>query len=103
MVMAGRYGPPTDGATHRLRADRAALFVVGCSVALLLAYALWLGRIPRVLAFYAACGAGVCLILGPAMLCRNGAALRTASPPSRGAETTRAPRLPPDADAHSGG
>ena len=50
----------------------AALFVVGCLVALLLSDALSPGRIPPVLAFCAACVAGVFLILGLAMLERRG-------------------------------
>ena len=42
-------------------------------VALLLGDALSPGRLPPMLAFYAACGAGVSLILGLAMLERRGA------------------------------
>ena len=52
----------------------AALSVVCCLVALLLGDALSPGRLPPTLAFYAACGAGVSLILGLAMLERRGAA-----------------------------
>ena len=51
----------------------AALFVVCCLVALLLGDALSPGRVSPMLAFYAACGAGVSLILGLAMLERRGA------------------------------
>ena len=51
----------------------AALFVVCCRVALLLSDALSPGRVSPMLAFYAACGAGVSLILGLAMLERRGA------------------------------
>jgi hypothetical protein len=51
----------------------AALFVVCCLVGLLLGDALAPGRVPPMLAFYAACGAGVCLVLGLAMLERRGA------------------------------
>ncbi len=51
----------------------AALFVVCCLVALLLGDALSPGRLSPMLAFYAACGAGVSLILGLAMLERRGA------------------------------
>ena len=51
----------------------AALFVVCCLVALLLGDALSPGRLPPMLAVYAACGAGVSLILGLAMLERRGA------------------------------
>ena len=51
----------------------AALFVVCCLVALLLRDALSPGRVSPMLAFYAACGAGVSLILGLAMLERRGA------------------------------
>ncbi len=50
-----------------------ALFVVCCLVALLLSDALSPGRLPPMLAFYAACGAGASLILGLAMLERRGA------------------------------
>ena len=49
-----------------------ALFVVCCLVALLLSDALSPERLPPRLAFYAACGAGVSLILGLAMLERRG-------------------------------
>ena len=50
-----------------------ALFVVCCLVALLLlGGALSPERPPPMLAFYAACGAGVCLVLGLAMLERRG-------------------------------
>ena len=52
----------------------AALFVVCGLVALLLGDALAPGRVPPMLAFYAAYGAGVSLILGLAMLERRGAA-----------------------------
>jgi len=48
-----------------------ALFVVCCLVGLLLGDALAAGRVPPMLAFYAACGAGVSLILGLAMLERR--------------------------------
>ena len=51
----------------------AALFVVCCLVALLLGDALSPGLVPPTLAFYAACGAGVSLILGLALLERRGA------------------------------
>ena len=52
-----------------------ALFVVCCLVALLLlGDALSPERLPPMLAFYAACGAGVSLILGLAMLERRGVA-----------------------------
>jgi hypothetical protein len=51
-----------------------ALFVVCCLVGLLLSDALSPGRLPPMLAFYAACGAGVSLILGLVMLERRGAA-----------------------------
>ena len=51
----------------------AALFVVCCLVALLLGDALSPGRLPPMLAFYAACGAGMSLVLGLAMLERRGA------------------------------
>jgi hypothetical protein len=51
----------------------AALFVVCCLVALLLGDALSPGRLPPLLAVYAACGAGVSLILGLALLERRGA------------------------------
>ena len=51
----------------------AALVVVCCLVALLLRDALSPGRVSPMLAFYAACGAGVSLILGLAMLERRGA------------------------------
>ncbi len=50
-----------------------ALFVVGCLVALLLSGALSSGRLPPMLAFCAACVAGVFLILGLVMLERRGA------------------------------
>ena len=50
-----------------------ALFVVCCLVGLLLSDALSPGRLPPMLAFYAACGAGVSLILGLVMLERRGA------------------------------
>ncbi len=50
-----------------------ALFVVCCLVAVLLSDALSPGRLPPMLAFYAACGAGVSLVLGLAMLERRGA------------------------------
>ncbi len=50
----------------------AALFVVCCLVALLLGDALAPGRVSPMLAFYAACGAGVSLILGLCMLERRG-------------------------------
>ena len=50
----------------------AALFVVCCLVVLLLDDALAPGRVLPMLAFYAACGAGVSLILGLAMLERRG-------------------------------
>ena len=49
-----------------------ALVVVCCLVALLLSDALSPGRLPPMLAFYAACGAGVSLILGLVMLERRG-------------------------------
>ena len=49
-----------------------ALFVVCCLVALLLSDALSPGRLSPMLAFYAACGAGVALILGLVMLERRG-------------------------------
>ncbi len=49
-----------------------ALFVVCCLVALLLGGALSPERLPPMLAFYAACGAGVSLVLGLAMLERRG-------------------------------
>lgn len=49
-----------------------ALIVVCCLVALLLSDALSPGRLPPMLAFYAACGAGVSLILGLVMLERRG-------------------------------
>jgi hypothetical protein len=52
-----------------------ALFVVCCLVALLLLLlgnALSPERLPPMLAFYAACGAGVSLVLGLAMLERRG-------------------------------
>ena len=50
-----------------------ALFVVCCLVALLLlGDALSPERLPPMLAFYAACGAGVALILGLVMLERRG-------------------------------
>ncbi|MBD0275578.1 MAG: hypothetical protein ICV73_27065 [Acetobacteraceae bacterium] len=49
-----------------------ALFVVCCLVGLLLSDALSPGRLPPMLAFYAACGAGVSLILGLVMLERRG-------------------------------
>ncbi len=42
----------------------AALFIVCCLVALLLSDALSPGRVSPMLVFYAACGAGVSLILG---------------------------------------
>ena len=51
----------------------AALLVVCCLVALLLGDALSPGRLPPMLAFYAACGAGASLILGLVMLERRGA------------------------------
>ena len=51
----------------------AALFVVCCLVALLLGDALSPGRLPPMLAFCAACGAGASLILGLALLERRGA------------------------------
>ncbi len=51
----------------------AALFVVCCLIGLLLGDALSPGRISPMLAFYAAFGAGVSLILGLAMLERRGA------------------------------
>ena len=57
----------------------AALFVVCCLVALLLGDALSPGRVAPMLAFYAACGAGVSLILGLAMLERRGAPHRFAA------------------------
>ncbi len=50
----------------------AALFVVCCLVALLLGDALSPGRVSPMLAFYAACGAGVSLILGLVLLERRG-------------------------------
>jgi hypothetical protein len=50
-----------------------ALFVVCCLVGLLLSDALSPGRLSPMLAFYAACGAGVSLILGLVMLERRGA------------------------------
>ncbi len=49
-----------------------ALFVVCCLVGLLLSDALSPGRLPPMLAFYAACGAGLALILGLVMLERRG-------------------------------
>jgi hypothetical protein len=49
-----------------------ALFVVCCLVGLLLTDALSPGRLPPMLAFYAACGAGLSLILGLVMLERRG-------------------------------
>ncbi len=49
-----------------------ALFVVRCLGALLLGDALSPERLPPMLAFYAACGAGVSLILGLVMLERRG-------------------------------
>ena len=49
-----------------------ALFVVCCLVALLLGGALSPERLPPMLAFYAACGAGLSLILGLVMLERRG-------------------------------
>lgn len=49
-----------------------ALFVVCCLVALLLSDALSPGRFPPMLAFYAASGAGLSLILGLVMLERRG-------------------------------
>lgn len=51
-----------------------ALFVVCCLVGLLLGDALSPERLPPTLAFYAACGAGVSLVLGLAMLERRGVA-----------------------------
>ena len=51
----------------------AALFVVCSLVALLLDDALSPGRLPPMLAVYAACGAGVSLILGLALLERRDA------------------------------
>jgi CHASE2 domain-containing sensor protein len=51
----------------------AALFVICCLVALLLGDALSPGRVAPMLAFYTACGAGVSLVLGLAMLERRGA------------------------------
>ena len=51
----------------------AALFVVCCLVGLLLGDALSPGLLPPMLAFCAACGAGVSLILGLALLERRGA------------------------------
>ena len=51
----------------------AALFVVCCLVGLLLSNAISPERLPPMLAVYAACGAGVSLILGLAMLERRGA------------------------------
>ena len=51
----------------------AALFVICCLVALLLGDALSPGRVAPMLAFYAACGAGVSLILGLVLLERRGA------------------------------
>jgi hypothetical protein len=59
-------------ATHRLHDDRGRLFVVCCLVGLLLTDALSPGRLPPMLAFYAACGAGLSLILGLVMLERRG-------------------------------
>ncbi len=50
----------------------AALFVVCCLVALLLGDVLSPGHVPPMLAFYAACGAGVSLILGLVLLERRG-------------------------------
>ena len=50
-----------------------ALSVVCCLVALLLGGALSPGRVPPMLAFCAACGAGASLILGLAMLEQRGA------------------------------
>jgi hypothetical protein len=47
--------------------------VVCCLVGLLLSDALSQGRLPPMLAFYAACGAGVSLILGLVMLERRDA------------------------------
>jgi hypothetical protein len=49
-----------------------ALLVVCCLVALLLSDVLSPGRVSPMLAFYAACGAGVSLILGLVMLERRG-------------------------------
>jgi hypothetical protein len=49
-----------------------ALFVVCCLVGLLLTDALSPGRLPPMFAFYAACGAGLSLILGLVMLERRG-------------------------------
>jgi len=49
-----------------------ALFVVCCLVALLLSDALSPGRVPPMLAFYAACAAGTSLIFGLFMLERRG-------------------------------
>ncbi len=49
-----------------------ALFVVCVLVALLLSDVLSPGRLSPMLAFYAACGAGVSLILGLVMLERRG-------------------------------
>jgi hypothetical protein len=51
----------------------AALFVVCCLVGLLLGDALSPGRVPPTFALYAACGAGVSLILGLILLERRGA------------------------------
>lgn len=49
-----------------------ALFVVCCLVAALLSDAMSPGRLSPMFAFYAACGAGVALILGLVMLERRG-------------------------------
>jgi hypothetical protein len=49
-----------------------ALLVVCCLVGLLLSDALSPGRMSPMLAFYAACGAGLSLILGLVMLERRG-------------------------------
>ena len=49
-----------------------ALFIVCCLVALLLSDALSPGRLSPMLAFYAACVAGLSLILGLVMLERRG-------------------------------
>jgi hypothetical protein len=52
-----------------------ALMVITALVALLLSDALAPGRVPPMLAFWAACAAGLLLVGGLAMLTRDGAAV----------------------------
>ncbi|MBK1661183.1 hypothetical protein [Paracraurococcus ruber] len=69
-----------------------ALMLITALVGLLLSDALAPGRIPPMLAFWGACGAGALLILGLVLLERNAtpAALRIAGPETHGRPRTQA-------------